>query len=332
MAIRNLEDIPKEAKFGRRLFIAAERNNLLGPAQIAEAVYDNDKCFKLAKPGGRAKKYPETKKKDIGAIVRRVQEHFNCTGADEVSSAYILIYSQLLHCSTDYLYGLIDIPAPDAKIADICEKTGLSEKAVENLMSGDEIYLDEYLRKAFEYGFAENNPCKDKERDSGENDELYDGLLEIDSSISKFWSNILESEQFKSIPDSWYRMTCALYTSRAVAVVAKSAKEDLTKMPTKESFIDNVENWNLLHEHEPVCIPDGLNPEGAYDRNPDWAKSTYREINYENYYSAIDRNEDCETAYWGCAGRFDRAIQDYFHKCADEWCVDGPLISLKEDK
>jgi hypothetical protein len=39
----------------------------------------------------------------------------------------------------------------------------------------------------------------------------------------------------------------------------------------------------------------------------------------------VDRAENYETVYWGCAGKFDRSALDYFHKKAEDWCSTGPL-------
>ena len=60
--------------------------------------------------------------------------------------------------------------------------------------------------------------------------------------------------------------------------------------------------------------------EEAYEKEPEFIKQVYREIRYEHLYSSVDRAENYETVYWGCAGKFDRNALDYFHKKAEDWC------------
>ena len=126
MAIRELDNIRTEAIFGRRLFLLGAEDGLLGPAAVAEALYKKDDCYNLVKPRGREAKYAVNEKKDIEAIARRVQEHFDKENVCDVPSNYIMAYGILFNCSYDFLYGKIEERCPNASVNDICEKTGLS--------------------------------------------------------------------------------------------------------------------------------------------------------------------------------------------------------------
>ena len=125
---------------------------------------------------------------------------------------------------------------------------------------------------------------------------------------------------FDEIPRNWYRTACALYTNKWMRILSRDIKTFDDELPTFETFVSWINNYNTFHENNPVCIPFDKSLQEVYDTEPEWVKSTYREIRYEHYYSAADREEDTETAYWGCAGMFDRRILTYFHDLAESWC------------
>lgn len=178
--------------------------------------------------------------------------------------------------------------------------------------------MEEYLSAVNNYGLL------DWVGMDSENDD--DEYLDTYQPMSKFWSTILESDLYKSIPEAWYRMACSLYTSKAIKMVAEDARKEWDKLPSWESFESWVNgSWNVFHPDQPIYAPPGMTLEEAYKRDPDWAMQMYREVRYAHYYSAADKEEEYETAYWGCAGKFDRMILDYFHKEAENWCHSGPL-------
>ena len=63
----------------------------------------------------------------------------------------------------------------------------------------------------------------------------------------------------------------------------------------------------------------------VYQTEQQWVMDTYHEIEYDTFYSAADKGEEVETAYWGCVGMFDRHLLNYFHENVEEWCSNGPL-------
>lgn len=318
MAIKRLEDIREEAVFGRKLFKLGRDVGILGPAAIAGALYKNDECYNLVSPGNR-KKYESNKTKDINSIARRVQDHINLENGYDVQGNYMLAYSTLFNCSLDYLYGKIEVKSPDATIADISEKTGLSATAITKLMKKDEVCIEEYLETLNKYGLLETMPA------DGWDEEDDGGYYESYFSVSKFWSDLIESKLFSELPEDWYRMACAKYTHDGIKVVEEEAKRTWDELPTWEVFSSWVSTWESFHEDRPIHMIYGKTLKEAYDTEPEWVKQVYREIRYEHLYSSVDKVDETETIYWGCAGKLDRTIQNYFHSLADKWCKEGPL-------
>lgn len=168
MALKNwkLEEFPE---FGQRLMGLAREKDIETPAEIAKALYE--RCYELVKPGERKNKYGKVVKSeenDIKAIIKFVQAHLNEENAYNVQSKYMYAYSQLFECSIDYLYGITEVRSYDLDIRQICEKTGLSEQAVSNLVH--------------------NKP---------------DDTVAF--SLSLWWSKILEDEAFYEAPMDWIK-------------------------------------------------------------------------------------------------------------------------------
>ncbi len=324
MARTRLSDIRDEAKFGKRLFKLGQEQGLNGPAAIAKAIYANDECFKLFAPGNRTYKYEVNKdNRDIPTIQRRVDDHLDAENAYDVSGNYLLAYSILFKCSLDYFYGKIDVPCPNVEVLDISKKTGLSVKAVERLMEKKEVCLEEQLLTADQYGLLDMPSYSDED----------DGYINTYASVTDFWSRIMESELFSVLPVNWYRMACALYTSKGVKIIADDAQRTWDDLPSVESFLSWVEEWNTLYPDEPLFRINGLSEEEIreiYEKEPKLIKQIYREIRHKHTYSTIERAEELETVYWGCAGKFDRHTLEFFHREAEEWCKKGPLPPIQD--
>lgn len=103
--------------------------------------------------------------------------------------------------------GRIEEMAPNSEVLDICRKTGLSAKAVTNLMSSGQIYLEGFLYRHYEYEFLFN-----------------DVDAEASISMASFWSDLLESRMFSSLPEAWAEMACVLQLYKAICDEEESLK------------------------------------------------------------------------------------------------------------
>ena len=315
MAITKIEDV--ETEFGKRLFNLGKAKGLLGPAQIADALYNNLDCYKIIQPGGRKERYRLNLSKDMTTIAKAVQRHFSADNYYDVPSPYMYAYHLLFNCSMDYLYGIIDEPSPDAETNDISKKTGLSTKAIANLTSGEEVCMEEYLVDVDNYGLFDWVGMNAENAD--------DEYLDTYQPMIKFWNAVLESDLYKSLPEAWYRMACSLYTSKAIKLVAEDARKNMNTLPTWESFESFIDEWNVFHPDERLDPPTGMTLKEFYDQEPGRAMQFYREARHAHYYSADEKEENYETVYWGCAGKFDRMVLDFFHRESEKWCHTGPL-------
>ncbi len=139
--------------------------------EVATDFYDN----------GLIKVKPHSRKKDrsafdkrnsaIGSIEKRIRDHFNAEGPECLQGEYVLAYCKYFNCSADYLFGYTDIQSPDVDIRKICERTGLSERAVNNL-------------------------CDQTETIGGQ------------SEIHSCWSSLIEGNGFLEIPFDWMTAYC----------------------------------------------------------------------------------------------------------------------------
>ena len=75
-------------------------------------------------------------------ILRHVQDHWKTSDPLKIPNKYIVAYSLLLDCSTDYLYGLTQIETANMQDKEICDKTGITEEALHNLRSIALSYFD----------------------------------------------------------------------------------------------------------------------------------------------------------------------------------------------
>lgn len=123
--------------FGRRLRIAIDRKGFSDNRKLAEEL--DKQCSSIINM--RKKKTGAQPKDPISYIMRNIQIHLNKEEAYKVPSAYMYAYSIVLDCSLDYLYGRSEIMTSNLSVADICEKTGLSEPSIINLMD-DQINRD----------------------------------------------------------------------------------------------------------------------------------------------------------------------------------------------
>ncbi len=183
--------------FGKRLFMAATAKGFSETRDLAEAL--DAKCHDIVQI--REKKRNAKPVDPLSKIIRNIQLHLNTEDAYEIPSQYLYSYSLLLDCSLDYLYGRSKIMSSDLTVADMCEKTGLSEAAIINLVEN-----------------VKN--CSDPDS----------------FSFSAWWSELLSNSNFMSIPSVWYD-----YASRIVQLydIDKkiSAKQRAVKSEELSDFI-----------------------------------------------------------------------------------------------
>ncbi len=307
MSITKITDIPEECVMGRKLFKLALENNYNDAKTIADALYNSDECFRIINSNP---KYSFTKDKDIKSIQRTILRHFNSKKIVDINTKYILAYSKLFNCSTDYFFGLTDIPSPNSEITDISKKIGLSPSVIQNLINNQEIYLDEYLYTADKYHLL------DASIDS-------DNFVDTTISSTQFWNGILE-DLFLKAPESWAKMACALYTKKGLDIIKKEVEKSFNVKPSYDTFASFVENYNIFHENK-ILTPNNLSLKEAYDKCPKWVQDVWHDI----YYIFDISNEQYETTFYGYSGQFDRDTLNYFYNKAENWCIEGQLPPIK---
>lgn len=262
MAFKNLklEDLPK---FGQRLMGLARENDMVTPAEIAQSLYE--RCYELVKPGERKNRYGKVVKSeenDIKSIIKFVQAHLNEENAYNVQSKYIFAYSQLFECSIDYLYGITKVKSQELDIRQVCEKTGLSESAVINLV------------------------------------ENYDDNPEI-FPTTEWWSQVLEGDAFYGIPIVWVtyseRVLERQDLQKRIDAINKALGEveldSITRL-LQEMRSDTLERFN--REKEDSCY-------GAFgkmmqyvqnyleDRARDWVEQQHKDYDEMYYRGEINK-------------------------------------------
>lgn len=178
-----LNNDPTISEFGRRLFALIDEKD-------RDAKNEEDK-IKTAK--GLAKKFfdlglvhvnsnrkkfnDEQKIRDnaIASIAGTISDHIKTGLITDQKGELVLAYCKFFHVSADYIYGLTDIRTPDVEIRTICEKTLLSEKAVNRLIKRNPLKRSLDLR---------SQPVPR---------ELW----------SDCWSLMIESSLFETLPADW---------------------------------------------------------------------------------------------------------------------------------
>ena len=254
----------------------------------------------MVEPGHRKNKNGKVVKDrqhDIDAITRMIQNHFNEEEAYNVQSKFLFAYSKLFNCSLDFLYGTVKVRSTDPDMNAICKKTGLSEKVVERLMSNSNIDLDSFMFNFFEYEY------------------LYtDFNLKADLTVTDYWNELLESDLFMSLPEKWVHMACALQLYKETQVCLEEINKFDKKHPDRDSFISIIENYEAKYGRDPEFY---IDPGQEFDYDYEMALSKLEYI--ENQLKS-DKSER-EMVYWGCAGQFDRFLQNYFHDRAESFIV-----------
>lgn len=200
--------------------------------------------------------------------MKNIQIHLNTEDAYEVNSRYMYAYSTIFDCSYDYLYGRSEIMTADLDVRDICNKTGLSEKAVVNLV---ERHQDEIESSGF--------------------------------SVIEWWSELLYDIPFTAIP-----MAFMAYASRLVELhdidkkieaCEKAVKDVSMDVTIMKCLMDDDNQKTLKHirrdkedsilgaHHKMVsCVADLLNQYAEQ-----WAEKQHPEYSELYYHGEINKRK-----------------------------------------
>lgn len=126
MSLKNAEDL---SEFGARLRdLIVEKGKT--PKTLAKDLLEEG--LVKVKFGGK----DITKKADnaIGAVEKKIRTHINAKGPSHLQGEFVLAYCKYFNISSDYLFGLTPLRTNNMDIRNICQITGLSEKAVNRLV------------------------------------------------------------------------------------------------------------------------------------------------------------------------------------------------------
>lgn len=273
--------------------------------RLANILYED--YYDYVAPNGYPKKHSEYKTKNIAAITKHIERDMLKENPWEVSSNYMYAYSLVFHVSMDFLYGKTDIFSDNYDVRNICEKTGLSEKAVENLLSDEEVYICDFAFDDFVYAIKE--------------DSEYEKVIH-------FWDKLLASDLYTKFPESYYRMACSTFFYELCLREEKNLRQSKSELPSKNVFIDRVNEYSA-HNHN-MYIPRGMTLEDIYDNDKPHALSILNDIEHEHWSAVFSDLKQIESIYWGCSGQFDRFIQNYFHDQAKRY--DVKLYNMQDEE
>lgn len=216
--------------FGKRLMDVAKMRGLGDTGAIAKAIYSDKRCKDLFKV--RKHKEYENPYDEIETIRRNIQNHLSEKYVDacKVDSRHMYVYSIILDCSLDYLYGKSTIMSADLEVGDICNKTGLTEEAVIKLVDSKEKneFIDDRLVGSVQELL--NSVAKMK----GEN--CVDDLFTIyRTTYSEWWSELMSGDSFKTLPNTWSK-----YADLVLETITtkESPKNELTPKELASSIRD----------------------------------------------------------------------------------------------
>jgi hypothetical protein len=131
------EDHSDMRLFKNRLWYLMEKKKFETAKDLATALCDNNLInVSRKKETEHTGTYSdeEIRKLNISAIERKVKSHMNLEDiaiSKDLTPDYIFAYCKLFHCSSDFLFGVLDFPTYDEKF--ISNYTGLTVGAIETL-------------------------------------------------------------------------------------------------------------------------------------------------------------------------------------------------------
>jgi len=127
MSIKNDERL---SGFGQKLMSLMLEMECDTPKALAIKLLE----LKLVTVKTRGEDVFKNKENAIGSIEKKIRNHLHSEDASCLQGEFVNAYCKFFNCSADYLFGYTEIKSSDIDIREICEKTGLSQKAVERLI------------------------------------------------------------------------------------------------------------------------------------------------------------------------------------------------------
>lgn len=148
--------------FNHRLMKLMDEAGYDSAPKLAKALYDKGyvsvKQTELKPYEGEdgTEKY----KNAIGSIQKKIERHMDAPTANKLQGEFAIAYSKFFNCSTDYILCQTNIRSCEQDVRNICDKTGLSEEAVLNLINAyeqtDHSEQPEWCSMMFESPFFES--------------------------------------------------------------------------------------------------------------------------------------------------------------------------------
>lgn len=127
MSIKNDEGL---SEFGQKLMGLMLEKECETPKALAIKLLES----KLVKVKTRGEDVFKNKDNAIGSIEKKIRNHLHSEDATCLQGEFVNAYCMFFCCSADYLFGYTDVKSSDIDVREICEKAGLSQKAVERLI------------------------------------------------------------------------------------------------------------------------------------------------------------------------------------------------------
>ena len=130
MSIKNDEGL---SEFGQKLMRLMIEKECDTPKALAIKLLES----KLVTVKTRGEDIFKNEINAIGSIEKKIRNHLHSENASCLQGEFVNAYCKFFGCSADYLFGYTEVRSPDIDIRGICEKTGLSQKAVERLVQSN---------------------------------------------------------------------------------------------------------------------------------------------------------------------------------------------------
>ena len=144
MSYINLKDTEDFSLFRNRIVFRMRTLGITSTKALAEKLYETN-LFRRTDSTGNISSFK------VSSIDKTIQKHlqFNIPNElpDSLNANHVQAYATTLDCSTDFILGNTNIISNDIYVQDLCNRTGLTESAISNLISmTDDQYAWKMLR------------------------------------------------------------------------------------------------------------------------------------------------------------------------------------------